>query len=99
MMRKTWIILVLSFVVPFLIAGSAAWLWTGNMSDNPHAGGGGLRSDKEIEDAERQIDTDSNNKFLMVGSGAGVVGFLLSGSILLMRKSKSGRATFQGDQT
>ena len=83
-MRKTWLILVLSFALPFLICGSGAWLWTGNMSDNPHAGGGGLRSDKEIEDAERQIDTDSNNKFLVVGIGSGVVGLLLAGAIFFV---------------
>jgi hypothetical protein len=83
-MRKTWLILVLSFVVPFLIGGIGAWLWTENMSDNPHAGGGGLLSDKQIEEAQRQIDKESNSKFLTVGVGTGVAGLLLAGGILFM---------------
>lgn len=91
-MRKTWLILVLSFVVPFLIGGIGAWLWTENMSDNPHAGGGGLISDKQIADAERQIDKESNDKFLIVGVGTGAVGLLLAGGILFVvgrfRRSK-----------
>lgn len=85
-MRKTWLILVLSFVVPFLIGGIGAWLWTENMSDNPHAGGGGLISDKQIAEAERQIDKESNDKFLTVGVGAGAVGLLLAGGILFLSR-------------
>lgn len=83
-MRKTLLILVLSFVMPFLLGGFGAWLWTENMSDNPHAGGGGLISDKQIADAERRIDSESNNKFLIVGSGAGLVGLLLAGGVLFV---------------
>lgn len=82
-MRKTWLILVLSFAVPFFIGGIGAWLWTENISDRPH---GALASDKEIADAERQIDTESNNKFLIVGSGAGLVGLLLGGGVLLVSR-------------
>jgi hypothetical protein len=80
-MRKTWLILVISFVVPFLIGGIGAWLWTENTSDRPH---GALASDKEIADAERQIDIESNNKFLIFGSGAGLVGLLLAGGVLFV---------------
>lgn len=85
-MRKTWLILVVSFAVPFLVAGTGAWLWTANMSDNPHAGGGGLLSDKQIADAERQIDSESNSKFLIVGSGAGLVGLFLAGGVLFVSR-------------
>ena len=59
--------------MPFFICGIGAWLWTEGTSDRPH---GALASDKALADAERQIDTDSNNNFLAVGSGAGLAGFI-----------------------
>lgn len=77
-----WLILVLSFLLPFMIGGIGAWLWTENMRDNPHAGGGGMLSDKEIAQAQQKIDSESNNKFLIVGSAAGLVGLFFSGTIL-----------------
>lgn len=80
-MRKQLLICVLSFVVPFFICGIGAWLWTEGTSDRPH---GVLASDKEIADAERQIDTESNNKFLVVGSSAGLAGVLLASGALFL---------------
>lgn len=87
-MRKNWLILVLSFVVAFLTGGIGAWLWTENMSDNSHAGGGGLISDKQIADAERQIDKEASDNFLIVGSSASVAGFLLGGVLFIRRRIK-----------
>lgn len=83
-MRKTWLILVLSFVVPFLIGGIGVWLWTEGTSDRPH---GALASDTEIAEAERQIDKEASDKFFGVGCFAGFAGLLVSGSLLFIRKS------------
>jgi hypothetical protein len=83
-MGKTSLILVLSFLVPFIIGGLGAWLWTVGMSDNPHAGGGGLLSDKEIADAENEISADARKQFVIVGFVSGLSGFGLSGAVILL---------------
>ena len=77
-------------MLPFFICGIGAWLWTANMSDNPHAGGGGLLSDKQIADDERQLDSESNSKFLIVGSGSGLVGLLLAGGVMFVSRRYRG---------
>lgn len=94
-MHKFWLTPVLSFAVPFLIGGIGAWLWTGNISDNPHAGGGGLLSDKQIEEAEQQMDADANKEFIRTGalSGSAGLGFW-GGLILVSRNRRRGRELY-----
>lgn len=88
-MHKFCLTLALSFAVPFLFGGIGAWLWTEIMSDDPHAGGGGLLSDKQIEEAGQQIDADANEQFIRIGTLSGSAGLGFCGVLLLVsRKQK-----------
>lgn len=61
-----------------MVSGVSAWLWTECMSDNPRAGGGGMLTDQQIAEAEKQIDDNAAAEFLSSGLTAGILGLLLS---------------------
>ncbi len=49
-----------------------------------------MLSDKQIADDERQLDSESNSKFLIVGSGSGLVGLLLAGGVMFVSRRYRG---------
>lgn len=81
---KKWLLLALSFLIPFVIGGSAAWLMEIAGDDHPGQGS----TDQEYEAHERQVNEMAKQEFWHCGIPSGFVGFGAAVGIFWLRNRR-----------